>query len=443
MSAPASPGESASLVRHIVGVLREPLNWLLVAIPVAAWLHHSGAGHLWVFLASALAIVPLAGLMGRATENLSETMGAGVGGLMNATFGNAAELIIAMAALRQGPEMYPLVHASLTGSIIGNILLVLGLSLLAGGFKYKSLSFNATAAGMGSTMLAISVIGMLVPTLFYYGVVIDRHVGKDDRATIMRQAGGEAPPVIVEAPGKGKDNGKEEGERVGLISKEISVVLFVTYILSLIFSLVTHQHIFAGPEEDLPTSGDHHAPEWNRTASGLVLLIATGFVAWMSEILVASVEPACDSLGMSRAFVGVIVVAIIGNAAEHSTAVLMAMKNKVDLSVNIAVGSSLQIALFVTPVLVFASMYINPQEPLDLHFRPMEIMALVLAIGVLALVCHDGESHWLEGVMLLAVYIILGVAFFHLPQEAQPEHAGPAAVVQPAEPQGAAVPAAK
>lgn len=390
-----SSGESVSFFRHLFGVLREPLNWLLAAVPVAAWLHHSHAADLYVFLASAIAIIPLAGLMGRATENLSETMGAGIGGLMNATFGNAAELIIAMAALRKGPEMYPLVHASLTGSIIGNILLVLGLSLFAGGLKYKTLKFNPTAAGMGSTLLALSVIGMLVPTLFYYGIVFDKHVAETDRTS------------------------------VGIISTEIAVVLFVTYILSLIFSLITHQHIFAGPEEDLPTSGDHHAPEWNRTASMGVLLVATGFVAWMSEILVASVEPACDDLGMSRAFVGVIVVAIIGNAAEHSTAVLMALKNKIDLSVNIAVGSSLQIALFVTPVLVFASMFINPGEPLDLHFRPMEIMALILAIGVLALVCHDGESHWLEGIMLLAVYIILGVAFFHLPQEMTPSEVEP------------------
>lgn len=369
-------------------IFSEPLNWLLVFIPLAAGLHYAHAPAMWVFGASCVAIIPLAGLMGRATENLSETMGAGIGGLMNATFGNAAELIIALAALRQGPEMYPLVQASLTGSIIGNILLVLGLSLVVGGARYPILRFNATAAGMGSTLLTLAAIGMLVPTLYYNGALFEQHVKNPDN---------ELTTIVL--------------------SEEISVVLFVTYILSLVFSLRTHRHLFAGPEEGLMTTGENHQPEWDRKTSIIVLVLATIGVAWMSEMLVASIEPACEALGLGRIFVGVIVVAIIGNAAEHSTAIMMALKNKMDLSVNIAIGSSLQIAMFVTPVLVFASMLMNPGRPLDLHFRTMELVAVVLSIFVLALVSHDGESHWLEGVMLLALYVILGVAFFHLPNQ--------------------------
>jgi Ca2+:H+ antiporter len=374
----------------------EPLHWLLLAVPAAVVLKLVHAGDVWIFLISCVAIIPLAGLMGRATENLAETLGAGIGGLLNATFGNAAELIIALAALwaaahdPKGPEkMHALVKASVTGSIIGNILLVLGLSILAGGLRFKKQTFNRTAASMGATMLALAAIGLLMPTLYF----------------LASKAG-----VAL----------KQWEQETGVaLSEEIAVVLAVTYGLSLLFSLKTHQHLFAGPEDQLPTIGEHHQPEWSRRTSLIVLVAATVGVAVMSELLVKSVEHAGETLGMNEVFMGVIVVAVIGNAAEHSTAILVALKDKMDLAVTIAVGSSIQIALFVAPVLVFASLLMGP--PLDLHFSLLEIIAVVLSVGVLALVSMDGECHWMEGVMLLAVYLIFALAFFHLPEVA---HAG-------------------
>lgn len=191
-----------------------------------------------------------------------------------------------------------------------------------------------------------------------------------------------------------------------------------TYILSLVFSLKTHSHLFAGHEEKLPTTGEKHEPEWSRKTSIIVLLVATCGVALMSEFLIGSVSEAAKSLGMSNIFVGVIVVAVVGNAAEHSTAVLVAMKNKMDLAFNIAVGSSIQIALFVAPVLVFSSILMGHEAPLDLHFSWMEVIVIALSVGIVAMVCQDGESHWMEGIMLLAVYIMIALTFYHLPKQA-------------------------
>lgn len=379
------PRSPAAVGRFGQMVKAEPLFILLLALPLALALELGHASPLWLFLASGVAIIPLAGLMGRATENLAETLGAGIGGLLNATFGNAAELIIALMLVIKGPEMYPLVKASLTGSIIGNVLLVLGLAILAGGLKFQRQQFNRTAAGMGTTLLALAAVGLTVPAIYFY----------------VFQAG------IAQQP--------EEIRRIEFLSEEIALILAGVYVLSLIFSLWTHQHLFAGPEEDLPTTGDHQ-PEWSRRTSLIVLIAATAGVALMSEILSDSVKEAGAALNLNAVFVGVIVVAVVGNAAEHSTAVLVAMKNKMDLSVNIAIGSSLQIALFVAPVLVFASMVIQPDHPLDLHFTVMEVVAVVLSIAVLALVSMDGETHWLEGAMLMAVYLIFALAFYHLPE---------------------------
>lgn len=382
------PAPPADLVTALKGLPRAPLYWLLVALPVAVALDLFDIGDLWVFMISGLAIVPLAGLMGRATENLAETFGAGIGGLLNATFGNAAEVIIALIALSKGPAMYPLVKASITGSIIGNVLLVLGLAILLGGLKYQRQQFNRTAAGMGATLLALASIGLIVPTLHYY-----------------LAGGGTAPDA-------------DQLKDVTLLSEEIAVILAVIYLLSLVFSLKTHRHLFAGSETETQTSGEHHPPEWSRRTSFIVLVAATAGVAWMSELLVGSVEHAADDLRMNWIFVGVIVVAVIGNAAEHSTAVLMAMKNKMDLAFHIAAGSGIQIALFVAPLLVFASMLMGHAQPLDLHFTVLETITVILAVGVLALVSLDGETHWMEGVMLLGVYVILGLAFYHLPEGA-------------------------
>jgi Ca2+:H+ antiporter len=351
-------------------------------MPVAAGLDWYGSPGLWIFIASGLAIIPLAGLMGRATEELSSTMGAGIGGLLNATFGNAAELIIGIMALLQGPAMYSLVKASITGSIIGNILLVLGASTLVGGLYYSRQTFNRVAASMGATLLALACIGLIMPTVYYYLFRAGTHLSAD------------------------------ELENVEYLSQEIAGILAVIYVLSLVFSLWTHEHLFAGKAEaeQVETDGE----KWSIPTSLIVLLIATAGVAWMSHLLVGTVENAGQALGMNQVFVGVIVVAIVANAAEHSTAVWMASKNKLDLSMSIAIGSGIQIALFVAPVLLFASMFMGHAIPLDLHFTPLELMSVIFAVGVLALVVQNGESHWMVGIMLLGVYCIIALAFYHL-----------------------------
>lgn len=355
-------------------------NWLLVLlalVPTALLLEHvAHAGGIAVFLTSAAAIIPLAALMGRATEQLAERLGEGVGGLLNATFGNAAELIIAIVALNAG--LYDLVKASITGSIIGNILLVFGLSTLYGGIKHETQRFNATAASLGATLLVLSAIGLLVPAVFH---------------TIVVAEGVTAP------------------ERT--LSLEIAIVLMLTYLASLFFTLRTHRHLYTGGIETHGAGDSGHAA----TSVGralLLLVAATAGIALMSELLVGAVEEAAVTFGMNEVFVGVILVAIIGNAAEHSTAILMAGKNRMDVSINIAVGSSIQVALFVAPLLVFLSYVIGPR-PMDLVFTNLEVFAVAIAVGIIAFASQDGESHWMEGIQLLAVYVILGMAFYFLP----------------------------
>ena len=352
------------------------LTLLLVFVPITLVLeyvvHASGTT---LFITSAIAIIPLAGIMGKSTEMLAERVGAGLGGLLNATFGNAAELIIAVFALRAG--LTDLVKASLTGSIIGNILLVFGLSALLGGFRHQRQTFNKTAATLGATMLLLSAIALVVPAVFHF----------------------------ISAPGAEPITADRS------LSLEISVVLMVCYVLSLVFSLRTHGHLYAGSSHAAEHPEGHVV--WSRRRSFAVLLAAAAVVGWMSEILVAGAEEAAHSLGMNEVFVGVIIVALVGNAAEHSTAVLVALKNKMDLSLQIAVGSSVQIALFVAPLLVFLSYVIAPQ-PLDLLFTPLEVVAVAISVLVVGQISNDGETNWMEGVLLLAVYSILGLAFFNL-----------------------------
>uniref|UniRef100_A0A832I4M0 Ca(2+)/H(+) antiporter n=1 Tax=Eiseniibacteriota bacterium TaxID=2212470 RepID=A0A832I4M0_UNCEI len=358
------------------------LKLLLVFVPLAAaaeWLHWGGSV---VFVLACLAIVPLAGLMGEATENLAARLGAGIGGLLNATFGNAAELIIALVALHRG--LHDVVKASLTGSIIGNVLLVLGLAVLAGGLRRERQTFDRSAAAVGSTLLGLAAIGLVIPAVFHW--VAEAEV-----------AGGRLTRVREVALERG-------------LSLEISIVLFATYLLSLVFSLRTHRHLYAGQQH----AGAHEAPRAPLARAVVTLVLATAAVAWMSELLVGAVEEASHALGLTEVFVGVIVVAVIGNAAEHSTAVLVAIKDKMDLAMNIAIGSSIQIALFVAPLLVFVS-YAMPGGPMDLRFTPFEVLAVGIAVFVVNLVAQDGESNWLEGAMLLAVYLVLGIAFFFLP----------------------------
>jgi len=375
--APAKPRSSIWAWENLLKVL-------LVFIPLAAIAEHLHWSALSVFIFACLAIIPLAGIMGESTEHLATRFGAGVGGLMNATFGNAAELIIALSALRRG--YYDVVKASLTGSIIGNVLLVLGAALFFGGLKRERQTFDRAAAAAGSTLMALAAIGLVVPALFHS---VAESAVRGARITLAQE-------TVLERS----------------LSLEIAIVLFLAYVLSLVFSLRTHKHLYAGQSH-----GEVHADGAAHGGAGraaITLLVATALVAWMSELLVGAVEEASHALGLTQVFVGVIVVAVIGNAAEHSTAILVAIKNKIDLAMNIAIGSSIQIALFVAPILVFAS-YFMPHGPMDLRFTIFEVLAVAIAVGIVNMVAQDGESNWLEGSLMLAVYGILGIAFFFLP----------------------------
>ncbi|HWS54789.1 MAG TPA: calcium/proton exchanger [Pyrinomonadaceae bacterium] len=386
--------------------LRPSLDWLLVFVPVAAALRFVPGldNPTALFIVSCLAIIPLAGWMGRATEHLAEHLGQGVGGLLNATFGNAAELIIALFALSKG--LTGVVKASITGSIIGNILLVLGLALLGGGLKWQKQEFNRTAAGVSATALTLAAIALIIPTVF--------HQVADD---VPVAAGGWTPE-------------KEQG-----LSLAIAIVLFLTYALTLVFTLVTHRSLFGGHDAPHDVAGEAgaertrmeaeegaHAP-WSVGKAVGVLLGATAFVALISEFLVGAIEGARESLGLTEVFVGVIVVAIVGNAAEHSSAILMALRNKMDIAIGIAVGSSLQIALFVAPLLLFASYLFG--TPMDLEFTVPEVIAVVGSIIIVEQISGDGESNWAEGLQLLSVYAILAILFYFLPDTHVPGAAAP------------------
>jgi Ca2+:H+ antiporter len=355
---------------------------MLFFVPLAAvseWLHW---GAPVTFALAALAIIPLARAMGEATEQLAARLGAGIGGLLNATFGNAAELIIALIALHRG--LYDVVKASLTGSIIGNVLLVLGAAFVVGGLGRERQVFDRAAAAAGSTLLALAAIALVVPALFHYVA----------EGAVREASMTPAHEVALERT----------------LSLEIAIVLAAAYVLSLVFSLKTHRHLYAGQSH----AAAHAAPTVTPLRAVVSLLVATALVAWMSELLVGAVELTAHQFGLTEVFVGVIVVAIIGNAAEHSTAILVARKDQMDLAMNIAIGSSIQIALFVAPVLVFVS-YFMPRGPMDLVFTPFEVLAVVISMVVVNLVSQDGESNWLEGALMLAVYLILGIAFFFLP----------------------------
>jgi len=351
--------------------MRNPLNLLLLLIPLALLARVLGWPPLAIFILSGLAIVPLAKWMGTATEELSVHVGPGLGGLLNATFGNATELIIAIFALRAG--LVEVVKASITGSIVGNLLFVLGLSLFLGGLKRDKQEFNRTAASASSAQLTLAVIGLIIPAAFYFTL---------------------RTPIT---------------ERREFLELELSFVvaglLILSYVLGLIFSLRTHRHLYSGEDEEVM-----HGETWTVRKSVGVLLAATLGVAVMSETLVASLEAAVHVLGWSELFVGVILIPVIGNAAEHLTAVTVAMKNKMDLTFGIAVGSSTQIALFVAPVLVFVSLLFG--ERMNLLFNPFELVVIGLAVLIVNLISNDGESNWYEGAQLLLAYAIAGIAFF-------------------------------
>ncbi|HMK47301.1 MAG TPA: calcium/proton exchanger [Methanocella sp.] len=342
------------------------MTGMLIFIPVSIALELIHADPIIVFIGAALAIVPLAGLMGRATEDLSKQLGAGIGGLLNATFGNATELIISIFALQAG--LFEVVKASITGAIIGNVLLVTGCAMFFGGLKREKQTFNQQAQGVSSTMLALAAVGLILPALAAHVL----NVGS-----------------------------------IEMLSLSISGVLLVTYLCSLVFSLKTHKHLYACEEDE-----GECKPHWPKKTAVLILLLVTAVVALESEFLVGSIEHVSQSLGLTELFIGVIIVAIIGNAAEHSTAIMMAMKNKMDLSLGIATGSSTQIALLIAPVLIFTGYLIGKQ--MDLVFNEFEVVSIVAAVVISNMIGADGESNWLEGLQLIALYLMMAVVFFFI-----------------------------
>ena len=352
---------------------------LVPLIPVAIVLEFMHADAVAVFAASALGVIPTAALMGRATEELAARSGPGIGGLLNVTFGNAPELIIALFAL--GAGLHEVVKASLVGSILGNILLVLGVSMLVGGRKRDRQRFESRAATAQSLMLLLATVALVMPAIF------------------QLVAGGGLPDPAAKAVAFPSD--------LQALSVGVAIVLLASYAAALVFSLKTHAHLF-NPSHD---EEEHGGEPWSVRKSVLMLAGAGAAVGWMSEILVHSITEASESIGLSPFFVGVIVVAIVGNAAEHWVAVYFAGRDKMDIAVNIAVGSGAQIALFVAPVLVLASFVIGP-FPMALVFNGFELGAVFLAIIIANEVTQRGESTWYEGLQLLAIYIVLGLTFF-------------------------------
>ena len=345
------------------------LKYMLIFIPIsfiAEFVMHVSPSIM--FILAALSIVPLAGLMVEATEEISFYSGPKIGGFLNGTFGNATELIISFFALKEG--LFDVVKSSIAGSVIGNILLVLGASMLAGGIKHKTQTFNKKVVEVSSSMLLFAVVGLCVPALFTHTV----------------------DPTLL--------NTRYEG-----LSIIVAIIMLSIYILSLIFSFFTHKDIYTVSNQE------EGSAKWTLKKSISVLVIATVLVAIESEFLVSGIESITSSLGLSEFFVGIILIPIIGNAAEHSTSVVMAMKNKMDVALEIAIGSSLQIILFVAPVLIFLSLLFTP---MSIVFNEFELIGLIVAVLIANRVSNDGESNWLEGVQLLAVYLIVAASFFIL-----------------------------
>ncbi len=346
------------------------LSWLLLAVPAAVALRLAGAPGATVFVVAAVAVIPLAGLLGHATEEMGTRLGPTAGGLLNGTLGNAGEMIIALLALRAGH--LEVVQASLSGSIIGNLLLVFGLAAFLGGLRREKQTFSRMAAGANVTMLFLAVVALAVPAVFNL------------------VAFGEV---------------QHKGEAVENLALWTSVVLLAIYMASFVMTFRTHKAWFRGEAHGEPTV---------RASSAMAMMaLATLLIVVCSEILVGAIEEASRALGLTELFVGVIVVAIVGNAAEHSTAILMARKNQLDAALAIAVGSSTQIALLVAPVLVFVSFAIG--NPMSLAFHPLEILAVVVSVLITHMIAADGETNWFEGLELLAVYAMLGFAFYFLP----------------------------
>jgi Ca2+:H+ antiporter len=356
------------------------LNWLLVFIPIGLGLDWLGASPILVFLTSALAIVPLAGLMGDATEALARFMGPTIGGLLNSTLGNAPEIIISAFALHAG--LVDIVKSSLTGSILGNLLLGLGVSFFAGGIKYRrNQKFDSQSARMTTALLTLASFGLIIPAVSRFSVA----------ATLS-------------------------------ISRETAVVLFLVYVAYLI-SIVLNRKSLIGKEgvkaslkeeEKRPDEVSEESPEgWSRNKALVILALVTAGLAIMSEVLTGAIEPAAESLHLTPRFAGIFLLALVGNAAEILNAVRFAGKDQMDLAIGVTAGASAQVGLLVAPVLVFAGMIMG--QNMDLVFSPLELIAIVMAIYLTRTLTYDGESSWLEGLMLIGVYFLFGIAFLHRP----------------------------
>jgi Ca2+:H+ antiporter len=368
-------------------------------VPIAIVLEYIHAEQLILFVVAAISLIPLAKLIGDSTEHLASHYGTTLGSLLNVTFGNAAEIIIAIVAINA--ELLELVKASITGAILGNILLIFGLSILAGGFKFKEQFFNKENVGMQASMLFLAVIGLTIPTIL--------------AATVLE-------PI-----------NNTNQVKIQFLSDALAFLLLAVYIASIVFTFFTHKHlfIFKPREDELIINGERNGnkreekeqsissqhPEirtqWSKKRSFLLLGLSMAGVIVISEILVGSIEVVTAEFGFGELFVGAIIIGIVGNAAEHSSAILLARKGKMDLSIGIAAGSGTQIALFVVPILVIAGVLLN--RPFNLIFTVFEVVSVLLAAIILNLIAHDGKSNWFEGVMLIAVYIIIAIGFFFIP----------------------------
>ena len=350
------------------GLLSKIFPLLLGFIPVTLAAHYLGTSPLVVFFLAAIAIIPLAKYIGEATDELAVYAGPALGGLLNATFGNATELLIGIFALKAG--LVEVVKASITGSIIGNLLLVAGTAMFIGGCRYKKQVFNKTGTLAMSSTLLLAAIALIMPAIF-----------------------------LITAPASGS-------KIIGELSIFVSVFMLIVYLAGLFFVLYTHKHLYT---EEV---GDYQA-KWSKAKSIIILLFATMAVAWMSEILVGSIEPIVSVFGWTELFIGVIFVAIIGNAAEHTSAIVTAMKNRMDLSLQVSIGSATQIAMFVAPVLVLTSLFFRTQ--MNLVFNTFELVSIIVSVLIVNLVVEDGESNWLEGLQLMMAYAIMAVVFFFHP----------------------------
>jgi Ca2+:H+ antiporter len=361
------------------------IYFLLVFVPISVILDLVHADHIIIFIIAVIALIPLAKLIGDSTEHLSTHYGSTLGSLLNVTFGNAAEIIIAVVAINAG--LIDLVKASITGAILGNIMLIFGLSMIAGGIRKKEQLFSRENAGLQSTMIFLAIIGLAIPTVL--------------SSTILK-------PTEI-----------ENQLKIQFLSDALAIILLSVYIAGIVFTFFTHKHLFVSPQmveennnHNIAATTTTTTKHWDKKRAFFMLAISMVGVVVISEILVGSVEETSKQFGFGEMFVGAIIIGIVGNAAEHSSAIILARKGKMDLSIGIAAGSGTQIALFVVPLLVIFGIILN--QPFTLEFTIYELVTLFLAAIILNLIAHDGRSNWFEGVMLTAVYIIIAMGFYFI-----------------------------